>query len=43
MYPKLKDTIFQSEDHFDTALRLAIAGNIIDYGVSNHFNLQSAP
>ena len=26
---------------FDTALRLAIAGNIIDYGISNHFDLQS--
>jgi damage-control phosphatase, subfamily I len=41
MYPELKDIIFQSGNYFDTALRLAIAGNIIDFGISNTFDLQS--
>lgn len=40
MYSQLKDLVFHSENYFDTALRLAIAGNIIDYGISNHFDLQ---
>jgi damage-control phosphatase, subfamily I len=41
MYPELKDTIFKSDNYFDTALRLAIAGNIIDFGISNTFDLHS--
>lgn len=40
MYPELKELVFQSGNYFDTALRLAIAGNIIDYGIGNHFDLQ---
>ncbi len=40
MYPELKNMVFNSANHFDTALRLAIAGNIIDFGLSNDFNLQ---
>ncbi len=40
MYPDLKEILFQSENKFETALRLAIAGNIIDYGIGNHFDLQ---
>lgn len=40
MYPELKDIVFQSANQFETALRLAIAGNIIDYGIGNHFDLQ---
>lgn len=40
MYPELKDLVFHSGNYFDTALRLAIAGNIIDYGISNHIDLQ---
>lgn len=40
MYPELKDLVFHSVNHFDTALRLAIAGNIIDYGIGNPFDLQ---
>lgn len=40
MYPELKDKVFNSAIQFDTALRLAIAGNIIDYGISNDFDLQ---
>ncbi len=41
MYPELKDLVFHSTNYFDTALRLAIAGNIIDYGISNSFDLLS--
>jgi len=41
MYPDLKEIVFQSENQFETALRLAIAGNIIDYGIGNHFDLQA--
>jgi len=40
MYPELKKLVFNSVNQFDSALRLAIAGNIIDYGVSNNFDLQ---
>ncbi len=40
MYPELKDIVFQSANQFETALRLAIAGNIIDYGIDNYFDLQ---
>ncbi|MFA5330734.1 MAG: ARMT1-like domain-containing protein [Prolixibacteraceae bacterium] len=40
MYPELKKIVFQSANQFETALRLAIAGNIIDYGIGNHFDLQ---
>jgi len=40
MYSNLKNQIKQSDNPFDTALRLAIAGNIIDFAVSDNFNLQ---
>ncbi len=33
MYPELQEKVRQSEDPFGTAVRLAIAGNIIDFGV----------
>ena len=35
MYPRLKQLISHSEDPLDTAIRLSIAGNIIDFGVSD--------
>jgi hypothetical protein len=41
MYPELKNVVFQSANYFDTALRLAIAGNIIDFGIGNTFDLHS--
>lgn len=41
MYPELQKLVSGSGNGFDTALRLAIAGNIIDYGVSNQFDLTS--
>lgn len=33
IYPELQEKVRQSEDPFGTAARLAIAGNIIDFGV----------
>ena len=40
MYPDLKEIVFKGDNQFETALRLAIAGNIIDYGIGNHFDLK---
>ncbi len=34
MYPELKETVIESNDPVETAVRLAIAGNIIDFGVN---------
>ncbi len=34
MYPELKQTVIESTDPIETAVRLAIAGNIIDFGVN---------
>jgi uncharacterized protein with ATP-grasp and redox domains len=36
MYPDLRNRIEQSPDPLETAVRLAIAGNIIDFGVSSN-------
>ncbi|MBN1384836.1 MAG: DUF89 family protein [Elusimicrobia bacterium] len=41
MYPKLKNIIRNSNEPLLTAVRLAIAGNIIDFGVGNRFNLKN--
>ncbi|MDS1032380.1 ARMT1-like domain-containing protein [Porphyromonadaceae sp. NP-X] len=38
-YDDLKKTIASSADPFVTALKLAIAGNIIDYGIPQQFDL----
>lgn len=38
LYPELKKTVKESDDPLLTAVRLSIAGNIIDYGTSNSFN-----
>lgn len=40
LYPDLKAKIESSNDRLLTAVRLAIAGNIIDYGVPNHFAIE---
>lgn len=37
LYPHLKELVAASTDPFDTALRLAIAGNIIDLGVTDDY------
>ena len=38
-YPKLKENVENAPDPFDLALRLAIAGNIIDFGPNNSFDI----
>ncbi|MDL2123322.1 MAG: ARMT1-like domain-containing protein [Deltaproteobacteria bacterium] len=38
LYPELKERIERSREPLDTAIRLAIAGNIIDSGVNHHIN-----
>jgi damage-control phosphatase, subfamily I len=40
MYPELKQTVENSDDPLRTAVRLSIAGNIIDFGVVQEFNLE---
>ena len=35
LYPELRKQIVDSDDRLETAIRLAIAGNIIDFGVNN--------
>lgn len=41
MIPKLEIIVRKSSDSFGTALRLAIAGNIIDFAANDRFNLQT--
>ncbi|MEN6578173.1 MAG: ARMT1-like domain-containing protein [Phycisphaerales bacterium] len=36
LYPELRERVADSPDPFETAVRLAIAGNIIDFGVNSH-------
>ena len=38
LYPELKERIERSRESLDTAIRLAIAGNIIDSGVNCHID-----
>lgn len=40
IYPDLKDKVAHSKDRLLTAIRLAVAGNIIDFGVDNPFVLE---
>lgn len=37
--PKLREMIDQSDDPFETGLRLAAAGNIIDFGIGHQYEL----
>ncbi len=39
LYPELKLLINKSEDRLLTAIRIAIAGNVIDLGVNKNFNI----
>jgi damage-control phosphatase, subfamily I len=41
MYPALKKQLQESENPYETALRLAIAGNIIDFAVGDYYDLQA--
>lgn len=40
LFPGLKSMVVQSKDPFETSLKLAIAGNIIDFAANDSFNLQ---
>ncbi|MDD5670701.1 MAG: ARMT1-like domain-containing protein [Candidatus Omnitrophica bacterium] len=40
LYPRLKKKVERSHDRLGTAVELAIAGNIIDYGVKNSLNVE---
>lgn len=40
LYPRLKDRIASSGDRLLSAVRLAIIGNVIDYGVKNSLNVR---
>lgn len=40
LYPELKQEISNSEDRLFTAIKLSIAGNVIDYGVKNSLNVE---
>lgn len=40
LYPQLKEKVKQSPDRFQTAVKLAIAGNIIDFGVTGDIDWQ---
>jgi uncharacterized protein with ATP-grasp and redox domains len=40
IYPELKEKVKKSRDQLRTAVRLAIAGNIIDFAVLQEFNLK---
>jgi uncharacterized protein with ATP-grasp and redox domains len=42
LYPKLKAMIADADDPLETAVRLAIAGNIIDLGVSEQYDLEAS-
>jgi uncharacterized protein with ATP-grasp and redox domains len=39
LFPSLKQKVNDSSDKFACAIKLAIAGNIIDFGVGHHFEL----
>ncbi len=39
LYPRLKDKVCRSEDRLLSAVELAIAGNVIDYGVKNSLDI----
>lgn len=41
MLPDLRRKVMKSEDPFATALRLALAGNIIDFAANEDFDLES--
>lgn len=41
LYPTLKQLVHDSENPFNTALRLAIAGNIIDFAIGDEHNLEA--
>lgn len=41
LYPNLKKIVGESENPLLTAVRIAIAGNVIDFGIDKEFNIKS--
>ena len=41
LYPSLKEKIKQSDDTLLSAIRIAVAGNVIDFGVNRNFDIES--
>ncbi|HEY59895.1 MAG TPA: DUF89 family protein [Anaerolineae bacterium] len=41
LYPQLKNMVEQSEDKLEAAIKISIAGNIIDFGPSSHFDIEA--
>ena len=39
LYPSLKDLVEKSNDKLLTAIRIAIAGNVIDFGANTDFDI----
>ena len=42
LYSSFKEIVERSEDPFDTAMRLAIAGNVIDFGAKYQFDIMDS-
>lgn len=42
LYPGLRELVFSSENPFHTAMRLALAGNVIDFGVHSEYDLEKS-
>ncbi|MFV9646403.1 MAG: damage-control phosphatase ARMT1 family protein [Desulfobacterales bacterium] len=40
LYPSLKDEVKKGKDTLLTAIRIAIAGNVIDFGANSNFNIE---
>ena len=40
LYPKLKQTVAESDDPLHTALKIAAAGNMIDLGIDHEFDIE---
>lgn len=40
LYPSLKKTVDESDDPLETSVRLAIAGNVIDFGIFTSFDIE---
>jgi len=41
MYEEMKENVLSSDNPFETALKIAISGNIIDFAVSEQYDLKS--
>jgi uncharacterized protein with ATP-grasp and redox domains len=41
LYPGLKEIVHGSDDRLSTALKIAVAGNIIDFGINSTFDVET--